>query len=52
VVRALDGEIAQLEATKEVLLRDRLPDDERATERRDYSHSSFAGRSDDHSWGR
>jgi hypothetical protein len=52
MVRALDGAIAQLEATKEVLLRDGLPDDERAAERRDYSHSSFAGRSDDHSWGR
>ena len=52
MVRALDGEIAQLEATKEVLLRDGLPDDERAAEQRDYSQSSFAGRSDDHSWGR
>jgi hypothetical protein len=52
MVRTLDGEIAQLEATKEGLLRDGLHDDERAAERRDYSHSSFAGRSDDHSWGR
>ena len=52
MVRALDGEIAQLEATKEILLRDGVPDDERAAEPRDYSHSSFAGRGDDHSWGR
>jgi hypothetical protein len=52
MVRSLDGEIAQLEATKQILLRDGLPDEERAAERRNYSHSSFAVRSDDHSWGR
>jgi hypothetical protein len=51
-LQAIESQIARLEAAKEAMLRDGLPDDERQPERRDYSHSSFSGHSDDRSWER
>ncbi len=51
-VEELDGQIAALEAARAALLRDGFTDEEREPEARDYSHSSFEGRSDDRSWGR
>jgi hypothetical protein len=45
---SLDGEIARLEAARDALLRDGLPDD-RTPEPRDYSHSHFSGGSGDRS---
>ena len=51
-VQAIDLEIAQLEAVREEILRDGLPEDRRP-EPRDYGHSSGGDRdSDDRSWGR
>ena len=50
-IRDIDTEIGRLEAVRDSILRDGLPE-ERAPEQRDYSHSSGPGRSDDYSWGR
>jgi hypothetical protein len=50
-IRDIDKEIARLEAARESILRDGLPED-RVNEPRDYSHSSGPGRSDGQSWGR
>jgi hypothetical protein len=47
-IQALDAEIAKLEAARDALLRDGLPD-ERTPEPRDYSHSHFSGGSADRS---
>jgi hypothetical protein len=51
VLRGLDSEIARLEAAREAIMRDGLPED-REPERRDYSHSSGGGGSSDRSWER
>ena len=48
-LQALEAEIDKLEAAREALLREGAPDQERAPEPRDYSHSSFAGGSADRS---
>jgi hypothetical protein len=48
-LEALDAEIARLEATREALLREQPPAEDRTAEPRDYSHSYFAGGSPDRS---
>jgi hypothetical protein len=51
-LRELDSNIARLEAVKEAIMRDGLPE-EREPERRDYSHSQGGGvRGDGQSWER
>ena len=51
-IRAIDGQIARLEAARETILRDGLPDAERQPEQRDYSRSQFSNRTDEGSWER
>jgi hypothetical protein len=51
-IRGIESQIARLEAARETLVRDGLPDDERQREPRDYSHSHFSGRTDGGSWER
>jgi len=51
-IRAIDGLIARLEAARETILRDGLPDAERQPEQRDYSRSEFSNRTEEGSWER
>jgi hypothetical protein len=51
VTRELDAEIARLEALRETILREGIPE-EREPEKRDYSHSYRGDVSDGRSWER
>ena len=51
-LRELDGQIAALEAQKEAILTQGLPEDEPEPDRRDYSHSFGGGGRGDDGWGR
>jgi MobA/MobL family len=48
-LREIDDQIAKLQAARDTIARDGLPDEEQKPERRDYSHSSRGDRGDDQS---